>query len=76
MEADPRQIEIYQRMRPAERIGAACALHDFAHQRILLHLKRTFPGAPERWIHVEAAWRFLGESARVLRDGAEGPREA
>jgi hypothetical protein len=72
MEADARQIEIYRRMRPDQKVALACGLHDFAHQRVLLYLRRLHPEKTEREILVEAAVRFCGESAAVLREGGSG----
>lgn len=67
METDPRQIEIYRRMAPNERIAVACGLHDFAHHVVVLNLKEQHPEWSERDIQIEAASRFLNESAAVLR---------
>jgi hypothetical protein len=76
METDARQIEIYRRMKPHEKVAAACGLHDFAHQRVLLYLRRLHPEKSEREIQVETAVRFCGESAAVFRNGDPGSREA
>jgi hypothetical protein len=67
MESDSRQIEIYRRMNSRERIAVACGLHDFAHQRVVLCLREQFPDKTEREILIEAACRFLPESAAILR---------
>jgi hypothetical protein len=76
METDTRQIEIYRRMGSHEKLAVACGLHDFAHERVLLYLRRLHPEKKDREIQIEAAVRFCGESAAVLRDGAQGSREA
>ena len=76
MEADARQIEIYRRMKPDQKLAAACGLHDFAHQRVLLYLHKVHPEKTEREIQVMAAVRFCGESATVLRESHPGARDA
>ena len=60
------QQDIYRRMTPAQRVQAACGLHDFAHQRLVLHLSRRYPERPSREVLVMAARRFLGDAASVL----------
>ena len=60
------QLEIYRSMSPAERVAAGCALHDFAAERLRIHLRRKYPEKSEREILVAVARRFLGDAARVL----------
>ena len=61
-----KQIEIYRRMTPAERLKVAFNLHDFAHKRVMVHLKRNHPNLSEKEINVLTARRFLGDAADVL----------
>ena len=60
------QWEIYQAMPPWRRIATACALHDFAHQRLVIHLSRRYPDKPRSEILKIALRRFLRDAARVL----------
>lgn len=76
MGTDAKQIDLYRRMKPDEKLAVACGLHDFAHQRVLLYLRRLHPEKTEREIQVEAAVRFCGESATVLRESHPGARDA
>lgn len=48
------QLEVYRRMTPAERVAVGCALHDFAFQRMVLHLQRQHPEKSEREIKILA----------------------
>jgi hypothetical protein len=65
MSADDRtiQFEIYRSMSPAERVSTGCALHDFALERMKIHLRRKHPERSDREILVAAARRFLGDAA-------------
>ena len=76
MGTDAKQTDLYRRMKPDQKFAVACGLHDFAHQRVLLYLRRLHPGKTEREILVEAAVRFCGESAAVLREGHPDPRDS
>ncbi len=60
------QQTIYRGMTPQQRLQAACALHDFAHQRLVLEAQRRFPDLSRREILVIVARRFLGDAAAVL----------
>ncbi len=60
------QLSIYQKMPSWQRVAAGCALHDFAHKRLVLHLTNEHPDIPESEILGMAAKRFLGDAARVL----------
>jgi hypothetical protein len=60
------QLRIYRAMSPERRIALACQLHDFAHQRVVLHLQRKHPDEAKTAILKRAARRFLGDAARVL----------
>jgi hypothetical protein len=66
MEMDARQVQIYRRMTPAERLRAGCALHDLAHRNILLMLARKHPEKSRRELHILTMRRFLGESTAIL----------
>ncbi|MBI4584841.1 MAG: hypothetical protein HY717_12570 [Planctomycetes bacterium] len=67
MDSNLKQVEIYRAMSPSQRIQAACDLHDFAQERLIVHLKTLHPEKTDEEILVEAAKRFLNESAGVLR---------
>ncbi len=60
------QQAIYCGMTPDRRLEVACALHDFAHQRLVLQAQRQFPDRSHREILVMVARRFLGDAAAVL----------
>ena len=60
------QLSIYRKMPPWRRVATGCALHDFAHKRLVLHLTKEHPDTPKPEILGMAAKRFLGDAARVL----------
>ncbi len=60
------QLSIYQKMPPWRRVATGCALHDFAHKRLVLHLTKEYPDTPKPEILGMVARRFLGDAARVL----------
>ncbi len=66
IESESRRLLIYRCMSAAQRVSAACALHDFAHQRLVLYLEKKHPEASKYDVLRLAAKRFLGESATVL----------
>ena len=66
IESENQQVLIYRNMSQPQRVSAGCALHDFAHQRVVLYLKNKYPEVSECEILRLAAKRFLGESAGVL----------
>ena len=66
MAEEVRQIDVYRRMSPAQRVSAGCGLHDFAHHRLVVHLSRQHPEKTEREILTMVARRFLGDAAGVL----------
>ena len=53
-------------MTPAERVRTGCALHDFAHQRLVLHPTREHPELDRREILKLVCKRSLGDAADVL----------
>lgn len=60
------QTEIYKAMPPWKRLETGCALHDFAHNRVCAHIRKTNPDYSERQIKLEACRRFLGDTAGIL----------
>jgi hypothetical protein len=60
------QLKIYREMPPWQRVAVGCALHDFAHQRLVLHLTREYPDKSKNEILKLTARRFLGDTAGVL----------
>ena len=61
-------IEAYRAITPAERVAVGCALHDFAFQRMVLHLQKIHPEKSERQILITATKSFLGNAAGVLKE--------
>jgi hypothetical protein len=70
---DTTQREIYRRMRPAQRLQAGCALHDFAVRRLERHLRRVMAGASEAEIRLAILRRFGCDPARVFHPGPPEP---
>jgi hypothetical protein len=60
------QADLYRAMTPAQRVAAGCALHDFAFERLRLHLQRLHPDKSEREILLETCRRFLGDTAGLF----------
>jgi len=60
------QIDVYRRMTSAERVKTGCALHGFAHQRMVLFLSRKHPNKSPAEVLRMAAGRFLHDTAGVL----------
>jgi hypothetical protein len=61
-----RQIAIYRTMTPAQRVRAACGLHDFVHNRLTADLARRLPNKTHQEILTLAARRLLGDAAGVF----------
>jgi hypothetical protein len=61
------RLQIYKNMTGRKRFETACALHDFAHQKLTSYLTQMHPDWTPRQVSLETAKRFLGESASVLQ---------
>lgn len=66
MVEEVKQVDVYRRTSPAQRVSAGCGLHDFAHHRLVVHLGRQHPEKTEHEILTMVARRFLGDAAGVL----------
>ena len=66
MEYCDKQIEIYAKMSPKERIQSAFSLHDFAHNRMVLFLEKENPEKSHKEILKLALERFINESTGVF----------
>jgi hypothetical protein len=53
-------------MTPAQRVRAACGLHDFVHNRLTADLARRLPNKTHQEILTLAARRLLGDAAGVF----------
>ena len=60
------QQEIYKEMKGNKKVEIACALHDFAYNRMARFLKDKYPSLSEKELKIKIAKRFLGESTRIF----------
>lgn len=61
---DPKQIEIYRRWTPAERLAASSGAASFVRERLRAHLAWEHPDWSASQLRIAVARRILGEPSR------------
>ena len=72
MEIEDRQIKVWRRMSPAEKLQVVSRLNSEAHELMLVDIRRRYPAADERECFLRLAALRIGVSTvrRIYPDAA------